>query len=233
MTENAAVYYKDYWVGAAQERDRRGYYDHLYHHVLPKIKLEPGLRILDVAGGNGQFLRYLGITDADVIDISQSGLAEAKSAGFGTIYGDVEKRFPIAEESYDVAFCFEVLEHLHRPNKTLSEIHHVLKPEGVLYIGQPNMRADGEHHVRRYYLAALLNDVRKAGFRIDWVDHVPAYSVREAILSDIQNNPSFVRKSIQCVNLMLSFLPWNIRYRMARIIPDRFSLIFVVKAVKR
>ena len=229
----ASEIYKDYWTGQDAERERRDYYERLYRRIRPRIEIREGWKILDVAGGNGQFLKYLGVKEADILEISESGLEAAKQKGYRTILGDVEKRFPIAEETYDCAFCFEVLEHLHRPNKTLVEIHNVLKSRGVLYVGQPNMRPDGVHHVRRYYLGALLDDLDKSGFKVEWVDYVPAYSMPEAILSDIRRNPSFVRKAVQCVNLALSLLPENIRIRMAHAIPDRFALLFVLKAVKK
>jgi len=232
MTENAAKVYKDYWVGAEDVREKRSYYDRLYAKVRARIRIEEDWRVLDVAGGNGQFMRYLGVPHADILDISESGLAAAQKAGHRTILGDIEKRFPIAEESYDAAFLFEVLEHLHHPAKTLAEVNNVLKTGGVLYVGQPNMRADGVHHVRRYYLSGLLDDLRKAGFRPEWVDYVPAYSMRDSILSDIRKNPSWPRKAAQLVNLALSFLPYPVRYQMAQIVPDRFALLFIVKAVK-
>ncbi|MGH7198027.1 MAG: class I SAM-dependent methyltransferase [Candidatus Omnitrophota bacterium] len=232
MRQTAEELYKDYWVGAAEERGKRRYYQRLYQRVLPKIQWNETDRILDVAGGNGQLLRFLGIKKADILDISRSGLDVAKKEGFRGIWGDIEKRFPIAEETYDVVFLFEVLEHLCQPNKTLSEINNVLKPSGVIYVGQPNMRADGVHHVRRYYLSPLLDDLEKSGFSIDWVDYVPAYSMRDSILSDIKRNSSWIRKSVQSINLLLSFLPWTIRYIMAKIIPDRFALMFIVKARK-
>ncbi len=234
MSESrAAEVYKDYWTGQDAERERRDYYERLYRGIRHRIEIKEGWKILDVAGGNGQFLKYLGVKDADILEISASGIEAARQKGYNTILCDVEKRFPIREETYDCAFCFEVLEHLHRPNKTLVEIHNVLKSQGVLYVGQPNMRADGVHHVRRYYLRGLLEDLDKSGFKVEWIDYVPAYSMPEAIVSDIRRNPSFVRKAVQCVNLALSLLPEALRIRMARAIPDRFALIFVVKAVKK
>ncbi len=229
----AAEVYKDYWAGQDAERERRDYYERLYRGIRHRIEIKEGWKILDVAGGNGQFLKYLGVKDADILEISASGIEAARQKGYNTILGDVEKRFPIPEETYDCAFCFEVLEHLHRPNKTLVEIHNVLKSQGVLYVGQPNMRADGLHHVRRYYLRGLLEDLDKSGFKVEWIDYVPAYSMPEAIVSDIRRNPSFIRKAVQCVNLTLSLLPEAFRIRMAHVIPDRFALIFVVKAVKK
>ncbi len=233
MNQSAQELYQDYWVGAEKERDQRSYYQRLYENVKRRFVVQPHWKVLDVAGGNGQFMRYLGVSQATVLDISQSGLDAAEKAGFQVLQGDIESRFPISLESYDAVFLFEVLEHLHRPNKTLSEIHHVLKPDGVLYIGQPNMRADGVHHVRRYYLSALLNDLDKTGFKVDWLDYVPAYSMPEAIWSDIRHNPSFLRKAVQCVNLLLSLLPRVFRYRMARLVPDRFALLFVLKVHKK
>ena len=233
MADNAAEYYKDYWTGAEEERDKRQYYSRLYDRVRDRIQVDPGWKILDVAGRNGMLMRYLGIRQADIFDISESGLEAARKAGYHGIYGDIEKRFPMPEASYDAAFLFEVLEHLHSPNRTLAEVHHVLKPGGVLYVGQPNMRADGTHHVRRYYLKGLLDDLDKAGFAPEWIDHVPAYAMRDSIWSDILKNPSWVRKAIQSVNLTLSFLPHSVRYRMAQVLPDRFALILLVKAVKK
>lgn len=237
MTQPAApstaeTLYKNYWKGSAEHQSKRRYYERLYSHLIGKLQFPSDGKILDVAGGDGQNLLFLNIQKADILDISDSGLALAEQNGFRTIKGDIEKRFPIPAETYDAALCFEVLEHLYRPNKTIAEIHNVLKERGVLYVAQPNMRADGTYHVRRYYPRELLADLRKSGFSIEWVDYVPAYTMPEAILDDIRRNPSIVRKLIQCVNLSLSLLPWKIRYAMARLVPDRFALIVVVKAVK-
>lgn len=223
--------YKDYWDNS-ESRDKRRYYERLYSHLTHKITFPKHQKILDVAGGNGQNLAFFKISNADVLDISDSGLAIAQKRGYTPIKGDIQKRFPMAENQYDIALCFEVLEHLHYPAKTLVEINNVLKKNAVLYVAQPNMKPDGKIHVRRYYQSELTADLKKSGFTIEWIDYVPAYTMREAILSDIRNNPSLMRKMIQCVNLTLSYLPWKIRYKMAHLIPDRFALMVVVKAVK-
>lgn len=233
MKPSTETIYRDYWVGEDAVRAKRDYYERLYSRLKHRIPETAHQRILDVAGGNGQLLRYFGIKSADILDISESGLLAAEAAGYRGIRGNIEERFPVQEGSYDAAFLFEVLEHLHCPDLTLAEVSRALKGGGALYVGQPNMRADGVHHVRRYYLSDLIDDLDKCGFRVEWVDFVPAYSMRDSILSDIRHNPSLIRKTIQCVNLMLSFLPWAIRYWMAKTVPDRFALILVLKAVKR
>lgn len=41
-------------------------------------------------------------------------------------------------ESFDIVYCYHVLEHIENYNKALSEIKRVLKQEGILYLGVPN-----------------------------------------------------------------------------------------------
>jgi len=231
VTVDAQVQYKDYWVGVGEEREKSAYYERRYDHIVHRIHVAPGSKVLDVAGGNGQLLRFLGIRQADVLDISESGLEAAKRAGYGAIQGDVEQRFPMEGAGYETAFCFEVLEHLHHPERTLSEIFRVLKPGGVLYVGQPNMPEGGDH-VRRYYLGPLREALNKAGFGIEWVDYVPAATAPEGHLDDIRRNPSWSRKAKSFMWLFYSLLPFKARYATACKWPDRFGLIFVVKAVK-
>ncbi|MFA5008173.1 MAG: class I SAM-dependent methyltransferase [Candidatus Omnitrophota bacterium] len=225
--------YKDYWVNTWQARDKRQYYQKLYDKVKHRIVVPDNAKLLDVGGGNGHFLFYLGTKNADIIDISDSGVEVAGSVGFGTINADIEKPFPIESESYDVAFCFEVLEHLKSPQTTLSETNRVLKPGGILYVGQPNMPADGVHHVRRYYLKDITSELKSANFSIEWIDFVPAFTMRDAILDDISKTKSLFRKFKQSIALLLSFFPRRIRYLMAKLVPNRFALLFIVKAVKQ
>ncbi|MFA5337740.1 MAG: class I SAM-dependent methyltransferase [Candidatus Omnitrophota bacterium] len=225
--------YKDYWVNTWQARDKRQYYQKLYNRVKSRLVVPGNAKILDVGGGNGHFLSYLGIKNADIIDISDSGVEVAGSIGFGTINADIEKTFPIKDGTYNIAFCFEVLEHLKLPQATLSETNRILKSGGILYVGQPNMPADGVHHVRRYYLKDIISELNNANFSIEWIDFVPAFTMPDAILDDIRKTKSIFRKFKQSIALLLSFLPWRIRYLMAKIIPNRFALLFIIKAVKR
>lgn len=233
MTDhNSKQLYKDYWLGVKELRDKRCYYARLYRKIYEKLKIEIGDRIIDIGGGDGELLQYLNISKADILDISESGVLAATREGYRGVLADIEKEFPLKENSYNTVLCFEVLEHLKDPSMTLKEIHYILEKDGTLLIGQPNMRADGVHHLRRYYIRDLTDMINCAGFNIEWIDFVPAYSMRDAILDDIKHNPSYIRKIIQFINLLLSFLPFFIRYQMARFIPNRFALIFVVKAIK-
>lgn len=225
--------YTDYWKDSWEARQNRGYYDRLYRDVKYRLAVAPGDRVLDVGGGDGHFLHYLGIREADILDISDSGLEVASAHGYRGIKGDLQKPFPVEPGSYDAAFCFEVLEHLQHPEVTASETRKALKPGGVFYIGQPNMRADGVHHVRRFYKKDITELIEKAGFYIEWIDYVPGFIVREAILDDIKKTSSGFRKLKQSVALLISLLPRKFLCFLARRVPDRFCLVFVIKAIKK
>lgn len=226
--------YKDYWKNENwKKREKRKYYQRLYSRVKRSFVIPANAKILDVGGGDGHLMYFLELKNVDIIDISDSGLEIANKVGFGIIKADIEKEFPISNDSYDAAFCCEVLEHLHSPDIAIAETHRVLKERGILYIAQPNMRADGVHHIRRFYLQDTVNILIKNGFSIEWLDFVPAFTMRDAILDDIKKTSSIFRKFKQSIALILSFLPWRIRYIMARIIPNRFALLFIVKAIKK
>lgn len=95
------------------------------------------------------------------------------------------------------------------------------------------MPADGVHHVRRYYLRDIISELRAADFDIEWIDYVPAFTMRDSILDDIRRTGSLLRKIKQSIAFLLSFLPWGIRYFMAGMLPDRFALLLIIKAVKK
>lgn len=225
--------YSDYWSSENWEkRETRKYYKKLYDSIKRRLIVPLGSKILDIGGGDGHLMHYLGLKEVDIIDISDSGLEIAQNLGFKIIKADIQKSFPIKSATYDVAFCFEVLEHLYFPEITISEIYKALKSNGFLYLGQPNMKADGVHHIRRFYKKDIEELLLKNGFKIEWMDYVPGFIMRDAIVDDIKKTPSILRKIKQVLALAISLLPRNVLYKLAQAIPDRFCLIFVIKACK-
>jgi len=51
---------------------------------------------------------------------------------------DISKGIPFPDGSYDFVFSIDVLEHVPNPFGTLTEIHRVLTPTGVLILSVPN-----------------------------------------------------------------------------------------------
>jgi len=232
MQQDYETYYQDYWNKEFEHRQNIGYYERLYNPFKKKLVLKGKKSVLDVGGGNGHFIHYLKIKNATVADISDSGLKFSKKLGFSTVKADLHKRFPIKENSFDVAYCFEVLEHLNHPSKTLAEINNVLKKDGVIFVGQPNTPADGTHHVRRIYVNDLIDDLDKTGFKVEWVEHVPAFNSWQRDFKNITQAKGLVSKLVNLIAYMLTFLPESLRKFLAYKIPNRFSLLCIVKARK-
>jgi SAM-dependent methyltransferase len=88
------------------------------------------------------------------------------------------RRLPVRDRSVPVVTSFETLEHLHAPEKFLSELRRVLEPDGVLVLSTPNAlhtkpvngKPENPYHVQEFTppeLDALLRgyfrDVRLIG----------------------------------------------------------------------
>jgi SAM-dependent methyltransferase len=93
-------------------------------------------RVLDVGCGPGLSVDVFRMRDPDVewvgLDLPDSPEVRLRSradAQFETFDGTT---MPFEDGRFDVVFCKQVLEHVHRPVPLLSEIRRVLAPDGVL-----------------------------------------------------------------------------------------------------
>lgn len=101
--------------------------------------------VLDVAGGTGyigQTIKQMGGTYIN-IDISKNMLARARDK-LSSVEGDHllvlcdAHRIPLRDERVDAALVSEVLEHVEKPRRVLSEVARVLRPNGTIIITNPN-----------------------------------------------------------------------------------------------
>lgn len=119
------------------------------------------------------------------IDISKKSIEKAKKrirqGKFQT--GDAQN-LPFEENSFDAAFCLEMIEHVDYPGKVLQEIHRVLKKQGYALVLVPtdnllfrviwflwNLRYPvWKHvHVQSFQGDLLEKMVKKKGFKIESV----------------------------------------------------------------
>jgi SAM-dependent methyltransferase len=98
------------------------------------------IRILDAGCGRDAHeleLELAGARHVVGIDISAAALAENPDLD-ERIVGDLET-YPLPPDTFDLAVCWDVLEHLRRPDLALDNLTRSLKPGGRLVLGLPNV----------------------------------------------------------------------------------------------
>jgi SAM-dependent methyltransferase len=88
------------------------------------------------------------------------------------------RQCPLSDNCVDAVTALNVLEHIDEDEKALSEIHRILKPQGIAYIEVPAgpelFDVYDEHlmHHRRYRLTELVTMARRVGFGIEETTHL-------------------------------------------------------------
>jgi SAM-dependent methyltransferase len=91
----------------------------------------PGLRLLDVGGGTGNYAAALRDEGWDpvVCDRSPDMLARAAAKGLETVPADAQE-LPFADASFDALICVSMLHHVEDQPRALAEQRRVLRPGG-------------------------------------------------------------------------------------------------------
>jgi len=135
-----------------------------FHYELALEHLQPGMKVLEIACGDGFGARILAQKVAEVhgADIDAEVIAEARRrTNAPNVFFDVEDvtnmTFRLAE--FDAITSMETFEHVD-PHSYLCEVYRVLKPGGLLVISTPQNRMGripvNSCHVCEYSLKELL-----------------------------------------------------------------------------
>lgn len=114
---------------------------------IHQIALEQGLKVqphardvLDFGSGAGQFLPGLAasfpLARLAAVDIMPRPADVAPEVRWER--ADLNASTPFPDESFDLIFAVEVIEHLENPRHVLRELHRLLTPGGVLVLTTPN-----------------------------------------------------------------------------------------------
>lgn len=115
------------------------------HRYLSTVELCRGKRVLDIACGEGYGSAMLIHNSAATVvgmDIDRDTVARASRIyahqGLTFMEGDIRKPLELDDNSFDVAVCFETIEHIAEHQDFLVELSRVLTDDGVLVISTPD-----------------------------------------------------------------------------------------------
>ena len=101
-------------------------------------------KLLELGCGGGRFLRGIAAARSELrlvgIDLSRRALEAARELTRGAEFRRVESpaaALPAADAEFDAVCVFDVLEHVRRPDRTLDEVHRVLRPGGIFHLHVP------------------------------------------------------------------------------------------------
>jgi SAM-dependent methyltransferase len=186
-----------YNLEAMEEAER--YNRFLLGLVLP---LARGKRVLDFGAGSGTFARRLIAEGVDVTCV------EPDAELLKDVHRDTAG---LADQSFDLVYSFNVLEHIQDDRAALAELRRLLKPGGRLVLYVPAFmvlysamdRQVG--HLRRYRRRPLKRVVEGAGFVVDGVRYadslgfVAALAFRALGPSSGELKPGAVRLYDRCI----------------------------------
>jgi 2-polyprenyl-3-methyl-5-hydroxy-6-metoxy-1,4-benzoquinol methylase len=160
---------------------------------LPKPK--PGMRILDVGAGNGDFLNFARACGWNVVgvDLDEKAVEAGRSRGLDVRNGTIEA---IGEdEQFDGITMSHVIEHVYDPQALLEACYKRLKPGGWVWVDTPNIDSLGHaeygpnwigiepRHLILFTPASLKDALARSGFVNQEPIHakmVPLYTFAES-----------------------------------------------------
>jgi SAM-dependent methyltransferase len=170
--------------------------------VVPK---ERKGKLLDIGCGSGEFLYQMKNFGWEVhgLEISPECALIGNKMGLNIFCGELEGAdFP--EDYFDVVVLSQTLEHVYSPGSYLKHIYRLLKPEGLLIIGVPNVGSletqifgrychalDVPRHLYFFTVTSLRRYLEKYGFEVEKVlskkFSLPLNGIKGDLRSFIQN----------------------------------------------
>lgn len=149
--ELAEFYSKEYWqshqrnigLRSIEERlddpNERKYFKGIFEWLAGRVKLEKGMKLLEVGCSHGMFcelaiqkhLEVVGVEMDSEIASATAKRIEAKVFAGGLSNQDFE------DAQFDIVAMFDVIEHFTNPLEEMGRIHKLLKPGGWLYLSTP------------------------------------------------------------------------------------------------
>lgn len=186
--------------------------------IEPKFK-KPG-KILDIGCGNGWTLFQFKSKGWSVFGVEPSkvGAKAGNDAGLNIFNGElIEANYQTS--SFDYVRSNHSFEHIHNPIETLKEIDRILKPNGTLLIGIPNISGINSKVFKKYwyYLGAPVHTfnynektiseiLSKNGFEVKKINYNSSYA---GIIGSLQIYLNKKNKKSSHQGFIVNFFPFK------------------------
>jgi ubiquinone/menaquinone biosynthesis C-methylase UbiE len=105
-------------------------------------EVQPGERVLDLGAGAGEFTALLAQAGAQPtgVEVAEAAVVRARMTHQDLDFrlAPIDGRLPLKDNSFDVVWASEVIEHIADTARSLSEIRRVLVPRGRLLVTTPS-----------------------------------------------------------------------------------------------
>jgi SAM-dependent methyltransferase len=166
---------RDYELQTHRAEDRHWWYRgrrSLLERVIDQLQLPRPARILDAGCGSGRNMVELARRGAVTgVELSQASVCLARARHVGEVVEGSVLEMPFAADSFDLAACLDVIEHLEDDVGALRELRRVVAAGGCLLVTVPAYQwlwsghDEVNHHCRRYTRRSLQAVAERAGWR--------------------------------------------------------------------
>jgi SAM-dependent methyltransferase len=165
----------DYELQTHRVEDRHWWYRgrrRVLERTIARLGVPQPARVLDAGCGSGRNMIDLArYGEVAGIELSGTSVALARARKVGEVVEGSVLEMPFAADSFDLAVCLDVIEHLQDDRAALRELRRVLAPGGALLVTVPAYQWlwSGHdvinHHHRRYNRRTLLAAAEEAGWQ--------------------------------------------------------------------
>ena len=111
--------------------------DEISEKVNSFLRERNSIKLLEAGCGFRSYFKFLAPVISTGIDISREQL-DRNQVIQEKIQGDLQT-YPLPGDTFDVVVCWDVIEHLPRPQEALQNLFQTTKPDGYLILGFPNL----------------------------------------------------------------------------------------------
>jgi ubiquinone/menaquinone biosynthesis C-methylase UbiE len=130
-------------------------------------------RVLDAGAGKAPFRNLFDHVTYETADFGQVDNKTYAELDYVCDLTDI----PVADESYDLVLCTQVMEHVPDPLAVLRELHRVLKPGGQAWLSAPFFYAEHEkpYDFHRFTQFAWKRMAGQTGFQVKDIQWLEGY----------------------------------------------------------